>query len=403
MQFPCTDLLRQTAESKAKVIVHRGGSSSSKTYSILQYWLGKLYSEKQVLISVVRATTPALKKSILRDWTKILSTYELWEDFHYNRTAQTFTNLRTGSQVEFFALDDEQKARGPRRDYLQVNEANEITWEGFRQLQMRTAKQTIIDFNPSSSHTWIKSKIEEERAANEGDVDVIVSNYTSNTFLSPIQVKEIESQIPKYDDKGNLIAGDEQFWKVFGLGEYGQVHGQIYTNWSVCPKIPEHANLIGYGLDFGYTNDPTAIVSVHKADGELWLKELVYETRLTNQDISERMKEAGLINREWLIADSAEPKSIDEIKRLGWPMIKGAKKGTDSIKNGIDVLRRWKLNITADSKNLLKEINVYRWAEDKEGNTLNKPVPGNDHAMDAMRYVALNLIAHKRKGVIDFY
>jgi len=397
MQFPCTDLLRQTAESKAKVIVHRGGSSSSKTYSILQYWLGKLYSENQILISVVRATTPALKKSILRDWTKILSTYELWESFHYNKTDQTFTHLRTGSQIEFFALDDEQKARGPRRDYLQVNEANEIRWEGFRQLQMRTSKQTIIDFNPSSADTWIKSKIEEERAASEGDVEVIISNYKSNSFLSPIQVKEIESQIPRYDGSGNLIAGDEQFWKVFGLGEYGQVQGQIYTNWATCAKIPEHANLIGYGLDFGYTNDPTAIVSVHKADGELWIKELVYETRLTNQDISARMKELGMSSREWLIADSAEPKSIDEIKRQGWPMIKGAQKG------GIDVLRRWKLNITADSKNLLKEIKLYRWAEDKEGVTLNKPVPGNDHAMDAMRYVALNLIAHKRKGIIDFY
>ena len=289
--------------------------------------------------------------------------------------------------VEFIGADDQQKLRGAKRNILYCNEANELRFrEEFFQLLMRTEDKVFIDFNPDDENIWINTELEQKRLFEKGDVEVIVSNYKDNTFLPKSLVSEIEY----------LQNTDPEFWKVYGLGEYGKKYGLIFS-FDVCEKIPESSKLIGYGTDFGYTNDPTATVAVYEQNGELFIKELLYERGLTNSDISNKWAEIGVIKKEDIICDSAEPKSIEELYRLGWNVY-GAEKGADSIKNSIDILKRYKLNITSDSVNLIKELRAYKWQEDKTGLSLNKPIDFMNHAVDALRYLALNKLSKANTG-----
>lgn len=292
-----------------------------------------------------------------------------------------FTYELNGNLVEFFSIDNEQKLRGRKRDLLFVNEANEISLEQWRQLLFRTTGRVIIDYNPSMFDSWIYDHV-----LTREDCGLLITTYKDNPHLSSEIIREIES----------LEKQDPEYWKVFGLGERGQLKDLVFSNWVTCVAIPTDAKLIGYGMDFGFTTDPTTLIEVRQQNGELWLRELIYQTNLTNTDIGNRLKELS-IGREVIVADSAEPKSIEEIRRQGFN-IEPALKGPDSINNGIDILKRSKLNITSDSINLIKELRSYKWATDRDGKHTGKPVDYNNHSLDALRYLALNKLNNRPQG-----
>ena len=391
MHLETTPVFTKNFHSSKKIIVNRGGTRSSKTRSIAQIavlWLMTGYVSKGVRItsgvwSTVRKYSTTLDATVIRDFEEELNKQEIYGLIVHNKTKKTYQY--NGRMVEFIGADDEQKLRGAKRNILYCNEANELKYrEEFFQLLMRTEDKVFIDFNPDDENIWINTELEQKRAIEKGDIEVIVSTYKDNTFLPQSLVSEIEY----------LEKNDPEFWRVYGLGQYGKIHGLIFPNYEIIPELPTNAELIGYGMDFGYSADPTAVIGVYRIDGGLILNEVIYERNLTNHDISERLN--GLISKQSdIIADSAEPKSIEELYRLGWN-IYPALKGADSIKNGIDILKRFKLSVTANSHNLLKEFRSYKWAEDKEGHGINKPVDFMNHAMDAVRYLALNKLSENQ-------
>jgi phage terminase large subunit len=253
---------------------------------------------------------------------------------------------------------------------------------------MRTEDKIFLDFNPDDENIWINTELEQRRAAEKGDVDVIVSTYKDNTYLPQSLINEIEY----------LEKTDPEFWKIYGLGEYGKVYGVIFDEPNVVPEIPKEANLQGYGMDFGYTHDPTTLIGVWLMNGELYIDELIYDRGLTNPQIAQRMRDVGLTQQDTIIADSAEPKSIQEIYNEGFD-IRPAEKGKDSIVNGIDILKRYKWNVTSRSQNLLKERRSYKWQEDKTGTQTRKPVDFNNHALDALRYLGLSKLGKTNSGL----
>ena len=384
-----TEIFDKNYFSEAKIVVNRGGTRSSKTYSLNQIcalWLisgmyGKdLYLAEGIWTSVRKYRTN-LDGTIIRDFEEILKQNGYYNMVDHNKTKKTYKFRKR--MVEFIGADDQQKLRGAKRNILYCNEANELEYKKeFFQLLMRTENKIFLDFNPDDEQVWINQELEIKRSAEVGDVEVIVSNYKNNSYLSKSIIKEIEY----------LQQTDKEFFKIYGLGEYGNITGLIFENVEYVDTMPE-CDLVSYGLDWGYSLDPTACVGVYKRGEELYLKEILYEKGLTNQDIAERLK--PIVGREEIICDSAEPKSIEELYRLGLN-VKPATKGKDSINNGIDILKRYQIKVVKGS-NLRKEFRSYKWATDKNGNSLNKPIDKFNHLLDALRYVALiHLKKHNR-------
>lgn len=365
--------------SEKRVLALQGGTRSGKTYSALQWIIRQCMQYKGLTISIVRATLPALKASAMRDFVEILTNLGLYSESQHNMTENVYT--LNGNTIEFFSVDNEQKLRGRKRDLLFVNEANEITLEQWRQLVFRTTGRIIIDYNPSMVDSWIYDHV-----LTREDCGLLVTTYKDNPHLSEYIIREIEA----------LKDADPEYWKVFGLGERGQLKDLVFNNWTQVSAIPQDAKLIGYGMDFGFTNDPTAITAVYKQDGELWLDEVCYQSGLTNPDICNVLKSKGIRN-EVIIADSAEPKSIEEIRRQGFN-IQGALKGKDSINTSIDVLRRYKLNVTQSSVNLIKELRAYKWETDRDGKHTGRTVDYLNHGIDSVRYLALNKLMQGMSG-----
>lgn len=395
MKLETTPVFTQNYSSEKKIVINRGGTRSSKTVSVVQQcvlWLisGQLTRDTYIpkgVWSTVRKYSTTLDATVIRDFEEELNKHKIFELIQHNKTKKTY---KYGDRlVEFIGADDEQKLRGAKRNILYCNEGNELDFKKeFFQLLMRTEDKIIIDFNPDDENIWINTELEQKRLFEKGDVDVIVSTYKDNTFLPKSLVAEIEY----------LEKTDPEFWKIYGLGQYGKLFGLIFEDYNVVDKIPEDATFIAYGQDFGFTNDPSAMVGVWKQNGELWIKELIYQRGLTNQDLANKYKELGIKQGRYIVADSAEPKSIQELINLQFSVY-GAEKGADSIKNSIDILKRYKLNITNDSTNLMKELRTYKWMLDKTGNSVNKPVDYNNHAIDALRYVALNKLGKNNNGV----
>ena len=390
LTIDCTEIFERNYDSKAKIVVNRGGTRSSKTYSINQLcamWLitGN-YAEGEYLYegiwTSVRKYRTNLDGTIIRDFIEILKNCNWYDKIEHNKTKKTFKFRNR--LVEFIGADDQQKLRGAKRNILYCNEANELEYkQEFFQLLMRTENKIFVDFNPDDEQVWINQELEIKRAKEVADVEVIVSNYKDNTFLPESLVKEIEY----------LQHTAKEFWKIYGLGEYGNISGLVYENVSFVNKMPD-CKLVAVGLDFGYSLDPSAALMVYRKDDELYLKEILYEKGLTNQDLAERLK--PIIGRAEVICDSAEPKSIEELYRLGLNS-KPAVKGRDSILNGIDILKRFKINVV-NSSNLKKEFRSYKWAVDKYGNSLQKPVDKFNHLLDALRYVALIHLKQHNRG-----
>ena len=400
-----TNLFVKIAEASktSRFVILQGGTSSSKTYSTAQILIVKaLKSKEQKLVSVVAETIPHLKRGVMRDFFKILIEIGLYKDDDHNKTDSTY---KLGNwTIEFFSADNDAKLRGARRDILFINECNRITWDAFTQLEIRTRDRVFLDFNPVSRF-WVHSKLMQP----SNKYSFIKSTYKDNVdhitgkpLLEQSIIDAIESRKPVFDSDGNLISGDEQFWKVYGLGEIGSLEGVIFQNWETCDSMPINPKWTAYGLDFGFTNDPTAIVKVSYQGGELWMEELCFETGLTNPDIANKLKSFDVGSLDDIIADSSEPKSIAEIRRAGFRAIRGVKKGPDSIKNGIDILKRYRINIHKKSVNLIDEFSNYQWMKTKDGEYLNKPIDNYNHGIDSVRYVCFDKIGmdrQTRKGI----
>ena len=368
--------------ARTKIIVNQGGSRSGKTFSILQLLaLVKAFEGTDMVFSIVRKTMPALKASAMRDFFEILKANDLYDERNHNKTENTY--LLNGNLFEFMSLDQPQKKRGAKRTYLFINEANELNLEDWIQLSLRTEKQIYLDFNPSMDEHWIYDIVIPRQ-----DCTFIHSTYLDNLkFLPEEMVREIE----------NLKSVDQNYWRIYGLGEIGQIKGLVFTNWEVVDEYPSECKWTSYGLDFGFSNDPTALIRVGYSGGDLYLDEMIYSRGLTNQDIGKWMNQLGITKADEIIADN-QPKCIYEIRLEGFN-IKPTFKGQDSIITGIDIMKRQRFKVTKRSVNLIRELKNYKWKEDAAGNALNVPVDRFNHGIDAVRYVVMNRnLAYARKS-----
>ena len=370
---------RHLSNSNKRIIIEQGGTRSGKTYNILM-WIIFDYCAKNKgkIITICRKTYPALRATAMRDFFEILKENELYDETLHNKSSSEFKFK--GNTIEFISLDKPTKIRGRKRDLLYINEANEITFEDWQQLIFRTTGRIILDYNPSDEFHFIYDKIKPRE-----DADFFITTYKNNKFLSEDIIAEIE----------RLKDIDDNYWRVYGLGEVGASKSIIFRIQD-CSEVPDTATFLSYGMDFGFTNDPTTLVGIWKQGDDLYLKELLYKTGLTNRDIDTYLKQLG-VERKEIFADSAEPKSIEELYRMGWN-IKPATKGQGSINIGIDMMKRYRLNITRDSLNMIKEFKNYKWAEDKNGVVLNTPVDMFNHTIDAVRYGLYDKLARPNYG-----
>lgn len=350
-------------KSKSVTIVNEGGSRSSKTYSIAQLFITKAITEKNKVFSICRKTFPALRASVMRDFFDIMRKAGLYRVERHNRTEHTYT-FPSGTEVEFFSSDQPTKVRGRKRDLLWLNEANDFTLEDYRQLNMRTTGKVFLDYNPSDEFHWIYDYI-----LNREDTKVIKSTYKDNPFLEQRVVKEIE----RYQGL------DENYWRIYGLGQRGISETIIYRNWNYCDKIPDNIDDEIFGLDFGY-NNPSAFIRIGFKDRETYWQEKLYQSYLTNSQLIEKLKTFNL-GYKLIYCDNAEPQRIDELKKAGFNAIPADK----DVGKGIDTVKSQKIYITKDSVNALKEIKSYSYKK-KDDKVLDEPVKANDHLMDAARY-----------------
>jgi phage terminase large subunit len=366
-------------DSKSKIVVEQGGTRSGKTYNILLYIIFHYCQvNKGKTITICRKTFPALRASVMRDFLDILKQHDKYDEQLHNKSNSEYQ--LDGNLIEFISVDESQKIRGRKRDFLFINEANELEIESWRQLAFRTSEKIVIDYNPSDEYHWIYDKV-----ITRDDAEFYKTTYKDNKFLDQTIIEEIE----------RLRDTDEQYWQIYGLGEKGFSKSTIF-NFTETNVIPEDAEFISYGADFGYTNDPTTTVSVYKKDYNLYIKEHIYQTQMTTVDIHNKWRQIG-ITSEPIYCDSAEPRLIDELKRMGWkarPSIKGA----DSINAGIDLLKRFKIYIHKDSHNCIQEFRNYKWQEDKSGKLMNKPVDKNNHLIDATRYATYSVLSKPNFG-----
>lgn len=364
--FQITSAAKKIIKLNKRLRCVQGGSSAGKSIGILLYLIQLAQTDKiPKLTSIVSESLPHLKKGAMRDFLEIMQRHEYYQEDRWNRSDFTY-NFETGSKIEFFSADQPKKVRGPRRDRLFINEVNNIPFETFEQLEIRTNDFIFLDWNPVSEF-WFYTDV----LGNRNDVEHIILNYKDNEALNENIIKSIEQ---RKNRKG--------WWKVYGLGELGEIEGKIYNDWLIIDEIPHEARLERFGLDFGYTNDFTAIVAVYRFQGGFVLDEITYQKGLSNKQIADI-----LLNQDkaLTIADSAEPKSIDEIYSFG-VNIKPCKKGKDSVINGIHLVQDQRISVTKRSINIIKEYRNYLFQVDKNGKVLNEPEPRNNHAMDATRY-----------------
>jgi phage terminase large subunit len=366
--FQRTTATNKILSLKKRIKIVQGGSSASKTYSILAVLINKAIQTPNLEISVVAETIPHLRRGALKDFLKILKWTNRYYDDQFNKSLLVY-QFKNGSYFEFFSADDSSKLRGARRDVLYINECNNVTFESYNELAIRTKKEVYLDFNPANEF-WVHTELKDE-----SDSDFIILTYLDNEALDTSIVEQIE----KNKEKANTSEYWRNWWNVYGLGLVGSLEGVVFNNWKIVDILPKDARLIGVGLDFGYSVDPTSIIEVYQYNGQRIVNEKVYRTGMLNSDIAKELPKNVPV-----YADSAEPKSIEEIRRHGIT-IKGVTKGKDSINYGIDVMQRQDYLVTSTSTNLIKELRAYCWDTDKTGIRLNKPT-GTDHAIDALRY-----------------
>ena len=370
---------RHLLSSKNKIIVEQGGTRSGKTFNILLYIIFEYcLKNNNKTITIARKTFPSVRATVMRDFIDILKQYGLYREEHHNKSSSEYK--LNNNLVEFISVDQPQKIRGRKRDILFINEANELDFEDWQQLVFRTTEKIIIDYNPSDEYHWIYDKV-----LNRGDVDFYKTTYLDNPFLDKSIIKEIE----------RLKQTDEQYWQIYGLGEKGISKATIFNYYEV-PHIPHDADLVSYGADAGYTNDPSTLVSVYKKDHNLYIKEHLYRTMMTTKDLSDHFKRES-VGRNTIYFDAAEPRLIDELRRMGHN-IQPSLKGRDSVNAGIDLLKRFKIHLVSSDDNIIMEFRNYKWVTDKSGKLTNTPVDKNNHLIDAVRYATYSIMSRPNFG-----
>jgi phage terminase large subunit len=388
MEFIVTTALKKLLRLKKRIKVVRGGTSASKTFSILPILIDRAIKTPDLEISVVSESIPHLRRGALKDFLKIMMALGRYNDNQFNKSTLKYTFVN-GSYIEFFSVDQPDKLRGARRNVLYVNECNNVDFDSYYQLAIRTSGEIWLDYNPSSLF-WVDREL-----LTQDDVDFITLTYLDNEALSDTIVKEIESA----KVKALTSSYWENWWQVYGLGQTGSLEGVCIPEWQEI-NLPTEARLLCYGMDWGYSNDPTSLIAMYKYNDAYIFDELIYQKGLLNSDISDLLK-TNEVN-DIVYADSAEPKSIAELNSYGHNVLP-VTKGRDSIVYGLNLINQNKVYVTSRSKNLINELQNYIWMVDKQGNKLNKPIDAYNHAIDAMRYAMTSQLENPHKGNYYIY
>ena len=375
LEINTTITFENLLDSKSRITQHIGGTRSGKTYAVLQFLIVKAIENKET-ITIVRKTIPSLKRTVIKDFKDILQGLNIWQDENYNITDRIY-NLYD-STIQFLSTDDADKLRGIKSTILFIDEASEIDEESYFQLSIRTSGKIILAYNPTvSPYHWLRTMPEVER---------FVTTYRDNIYLPKEMVDAIE----------NLQHTNEKYWKIYGKGEFAPNDKAIFQ-FELCDSID--ADFVGFGIDFGFSNDPTALCAVYKNSDTIFLEELIYEKGLVTNDIVAKLNSLDIQKSEEIWGDSAEPRLIEELYRSGFN-IKPVVKGKDSIKFGIGVMQNYKIQILKSSQNLINEMYAYQYSTDKHGYTTDTPEGGLDHLIDAARYCCMMKLSQKaqRKG-----
>lgn len=365
---------------KARKKVIQGATSSGKTYGIIPIICDKCVFKPRVKATVVAETLPAVKEGCVDIFKNFMMDTNRWSDDKWNATELVYT-FANRSKIQFKSFDSVGKAKAAgKRDILFINEANHVPYPIADALIIRS-QEVWIDFN-ADSEFWAHTEI-----LQQPNSEFLKLTYKDNEAIPQATLEDLMYKKSKADEED--ARGERGYWwnwwQVYGLGEVGNLQGVVFNNWKQVDNIPEHARLLGYGLDYGYRNDPTALIAIWYADNVYYLDELIYETGLLNRAISDKMTRLGVDKYTSIVADSAEMKSNDELQLLGWRMV-DAKKGSDSVVFGISKMQELELRVTARSRNLINELRKYIWATDRDGNPTNKPIDAFNHGIDAVRY-----------------
>ena len=366
-------------DNDKKIVVEQGGTRSGKTYNIILWIIFQYCTTNQnKIITICRKTFPSLRATVLRDFIGILQANNIYSEKFHNKSNSEYHLF--GNLVEFISLDQPQKIRGRKRDMLFINEANELYFEDWQQLLFRTQEKIILDFNPSDEYHWIYDKVLPRE-----DCAFFKTTYLDNPFVEDSIIQEIE----------RLRDTDDEYWQVYGLGERAASRSTIFK-YTEVNQVPIDADLIAYGMDFGYTNDPTTFVAVYTQGHNLYVKEHLYRTQMTTQDINLFLRGENLLSNP-IYADSAEPRLISELRRMGHNILPSIK-GRDSVNAGIDLLKRYKIHILASSTNAISEFRNYKWKEDKAGMLINTPEDKHNHIIDPCRYATYSILSRPNFG-----
>jgi phage terminase large subunit len=387
--FQSTTAIRKLTKLDKRIKVVRGGTSAGKTFGILPILASKAAKYPSLEISVVAESVPHLRRGALKDFLKIMAETGRLKAHQFNKSTLKYT-FENGSYIEFFSADQPDRLRGARRTTLYVNECNNISFDAYHQLSIRTSEDIWLDYNPVSTF-WVDNEL-----IGQPDVDFITLTYKDNEALPKTIIKDIESA----KEKAKTSSYWANWWKVYGLGQIGSLEGVCIPDWKELEMLPNEARLLCHGLDFGYTNDPTSLVSLYKWNNAYIFDEVIYQKKLLNSDISDLLKANEITGI--IYADSAEPKSIAELSHYRHQVM-SVSKGRDSIVYGINLINQNEIYVTARSKNLIKELSNYIWMKDREGNTLNKPIDAFNHAIDAARYAITSQLENPNRGKYFVY
>jgi len=388
MQVKKTIALKKLQKLKSRIRIVKGGTSASKTISILALLINYAIRNKGKEISVVSESIPHLRRGCIKDFLSILKGLNRYSDSQFNKSTLKYI-FSNGSYIEFFSTDQPDKLRGARRTDLYINECNNVPFDAYTQLAVRTSGTIWLDYNPSNLF-WVDKEL-----VGKQDTDYITLTYKDNNALPESIVKEIE----KAKEKAKTSTYWANWWKVYGLGETGSLEGVCIPDWKEIDRLPEDARILAHGVDFGW-NDPTVIISLYKWNESYIADEIFYKSNTTLRDLSLFISNNNI--KENLIADSAEPKSIEILRRDGHH-IYPCTKGRDSVNFGINLINQNEIYVTARSRNLKRELQGYVWAKDKEGNTLNKPTGEHPDCIDSLRYVLTDQLENPNKGEYFIY
>ena len=370
--------LLESDELGKRIVVAQGGSRSGKTFNILIYWIYRLLQEENKTLSIVRKTSPAMTNSVLRDLKEVLEMFGLYKDENWHKGGRYY-ELGTNT-INWFSVDEPQKLRGSKRDYLYCNESNELNIEDWNQLIFRTTDKVILDLNPSELSCWVYD------LENRDDCFYFKTTWRDNPFVDKNIITELE----------NLKEKDENLYRIYNLGERGIATTLVFNKWNTIERLPDDCKLLGYGADFGY-NDPATLVGVYQRGDELYYKELIFGRNMTTQDFIYKIQELNIDKTDTIWCDSSQPQSIEEMRRA---RINAKPVNKKTILHGIDLIRRHHNYILETSKNVLYEFGSYKWKTDRDGNLLDAPDDKDNHTIDAIRYVLESTIGNKPKKFV---